>query len=79
MEDRLSKTVPPWRHNGDHWTDAAASAGLGKTVRIPPTVDPITEHSNSAMIHEMLRRGYAVMKVPEDGKLKGMSDGPTNS
>ncbi len=43
----------------------------------PVPVDPKTLHTvpDFDMIHDMLRRGYAVMKIPADGKLKGLDDG----
>lgn len=48
----------------DRMSDAIREA-LAKKV----TEDTISSIPNHALIHEMLKRGFAVMKVPEQEKL----------
>ena len=45
-------------------------ADVAGRVHYVPETPAIKKHTNGEMIHEMLERGYAVMKIPSDGKLK---------
>lgn len=61
---------------GDDWSagqlaNAIVRVMAGPLPPAPPPMDAvynIDKVDNTTMIHEMLRRGYAVMKVPEGGK-----------
>lgn len=46
----------------------ALKYGIGASqTRVAPETPAIEKHTNAEMVMEMLRRGFAVMKLPDDG------------